>query len=311
MVLSDAPPKRLTVEADQTGQRLDRWLADRLGVGRKAAQRLIESGKVARSTRRATKSEITREGTEYLVHTFQEAAAPDPTLKLDVCFENEFIVVANKPSGQPTAPLRPGETGTLVNALVARYPEMEGVGYRAREPGILHRLDTATSGLVLAARDAQTFDELTTALKDDRIVKRYQAVVHGWPRAKSFVIESLIVPHPRDTRRVECIETDDRYVADYSKVRTTQVVVTDQDDDFSDVTATVHRAYRHQVRAHLAWNGTPIVGDSVYAPNAPTAERLALHAGYIAGATRGSRFEVEAAPPDDFGPRLGRRAPSD
>ena len=307
MVLSDAPPKRLVVESDQTGQRLDRWLADRLGVGRKAAQRLIETGKVARQTRRASKSEITREGTEYLVHTFQEAAVPDASLKLDVRFENEFIVVANKPSGQPTAPLQPGETGTLVNALVARYPEMERVGYRAREPGILHRLDTATSGLVLAARDAETFMELTAALKDDQIVKRYNAIVHGWPRAKSFVIESLIVPHPRDTRRVECIETEDTYVADYSKVRTTQVSVTAQDDEYSELIATVHRAYRHQVRAHLAWNGTPIVGDPVYAPNTPTAARLALHAGYIAGATRGTRFEVELEPPEDFDPRRGRR----
>ena len=80
--------------------------------------------------------------------------------------ETPHVIVADKPAGQPTAPLRPGETGTIANALVGRYPEIAGVGYGAREPGVVHRLDTDTSGLLAVARTAEAFEIMKAALKD-------------------------------------------------------------------------------------------------------------------------------------------------
>src|SRR5262249_40298426 len=118
-------------------------------------------------------------------------AEPDAGGALAIAYEDEFFVAADKPAGMPAHPLRPGERGTLASALLGRYPEMAGVGYSAREPGILHRLDTETSGLMLAARDAGSFAALRAALTAHGIDKRYQALCEA-PGPKPGVYEAYL-----------------------------------------------------------------------------------------------------------------------
>ncbi len=136
-----------------------------LGVGKSGAGRRASKGDAAAA---GEVLEVDVEPTEA-----SGAATPDPAAPLDVVLERDDLVVVNKPAGVPTAPLHPGERGTVANALVARYPEMAGIGFSPREPGLCHRLDTDTSGLVLAARTATAFAALGAGLKEGRLDKRY------------------------------------------------------------------------------------------------------------------------------------------
>src|SRR5262249_2266485 len=129
-------------------------------------------------------------------------AVPEPDAPLVIRFETEQIVVAEKPAGQPTAPLEPGERGTLANALGGKYPEMAGIGYASREPGLVHRLDTDTSGLVLAARSEAAFSTLSHALKEHRIEKSYWLLCESERLADSGTVEIPLAPHPKDKKRV-------------------------------------------------------------------------------------------------------------
>src|SRR4029079_18586264 len=132
---------------------------------------------------------------EDLVRTGEAPCVPDPNAPLIVRFENEKVLVVDKPAGQPTAPLRPGEMGTLANALVGHHPELAGIGYSAREPGIVHRLDTETSGVVVVARTADAFSKLRDALQNERLHKEYLLICRSEELPDSGTIEIPIANH--------------------------------------------------------------------------------------------------------------------
>ncbi|HKO49283.1 MAG TPA: pseudouridine synthase, partial [Polyangiaceae bacterium] len=156
----------LASEAD-SGNRLDKFLSQHVaGVGRHKASELCALGQVRIDGQRAKKSSVLRAGAKITIELDEpESLEPEPELPLELRLERAEFVVVNKPAGMPTAPLATRERGTLCGALLARYPEMQSVGYRAREPGIVHRLDTQTSGLVLAARSAEAFTRMSRALE--------------------------------------------------------------------------------------------------------------------------------------------------
>ena len=131
-----------------------------------------------------------------------DAALPDAAAPLNVRLELPELLVVEKPAGQPSAPLAPGELGTVANALVARYPEMAGVGYRPREPGLLHRLDTQTSGLLVAARSEASFAALKAALSGGLLEKRYLAVVTDHGLERQGRVESVLSVDPKHPERV-------------------------------------------------------------------------------------------------------------
>ena len=180
---------------DDASERLDVVLARRVpGLSRDRVKALFEAGEVRVNGRRAKKSALVAAGDRVILESLPGPtdfhAVPDPDLSIEVILEREGFVVVDKPSGVPSHPLREGELGTLAGALVARYPEMRGVGYSNREPGILHRLDNDTSGLMLAARDRETFEALrqqTAGGRDRETVhrslhgNRHRAPVHRCP----------------------------------------------------------------------------------------------------------------------------------
>jgi 23S rRNA pseudouridine1911/1915/1917 synthase len=191
-------------------------------------------------------------------------------------------VVVEKPAGQPTVPVEDGETGTLANALVGHYPEMEKIGYSPREPGVVHRLDTDTSGLVLAARSEAAFEVLSKGLKAGAVEKRYLLVCHGAGLASSGEIGIPIAHHPKDQKRMyPCVHPRD--VARYRpRQANTNFRVLRTAGEWALVEARAGVAIRHQLRVHFAAIGHPLAGDALYGgPPAAGLARHALHASYV------------------------------
>lgn len=273
----------LQVVEEDAGSRLDVVLVRRVeGMSRAKARRMIEDGMVRVNGRRARKGVRLAAGDrvelEEMPTPADFPAVPDPTLPLVVRYEDAHLVIVDKPAGLPTHPLRPDERKTLASALLARYPEMANVGYAQREPGILHRLDNDTSGLVVAARSARAFDALRAILATGAMDKRYAALVAG--KVEPMVIDAPIAPHPSDPRRVHaCLDPLDRRRA---KARPAETEILRSDPvgashSLLEVRASV--AVRHQIRAHLAAIGHPLVGDWLYGgPAFPSLERHFLHA---------------------------------
>lgn len=141
----------------------------------------------------------------------QATLLPQPEIALDVLLERPDLVVVRKPAGMPTVPLDPAERGSLAAALIGRYPEMAKVGHRPREPGLIHRLDTNTSGLVVAARTGSSFDRLVAALREGRLEKRYLAVVAESGLPDQGVIDGPLGPDPHNRARVRVDEARDGY----------------------------------------------------------------------------------------------------
>jgi 23S rRNA pseudouridine1911/1915/1917 synthase len=270
------------VSSAEAGARLDRIVVQHLeAVGRRGVAELFREGKVRVDGRVAKKGDRAMAGSVATVGVASAAPIdPEPEAPLDVRLERPDVVVVSKPAGVPTAPLQPGERGTLASALLGRYPELASVGHRPREPGLLHRLDTQTSGLVVVARSAPVFERLFAALSAGRIDKRYLAVV-GPGVPESAIIEVSLETDPTDPRRVRA-STSARPTR-HMITRVTRVRVGSR---AALVEASAPRAHRHQVRAHLASIGYPIVGDATYggAPEASLGERHALHASQVAWA---------------------------
>lgn len=286
----------LEVAEEDAGERLDVWLARRTPLSRARAKARILEGGVRVNGRPARKSQPLLPGDRV---TLSEAPGPsdfdplpDTGAPIDVRFENERFVVVEKPPGMPSHPLGPLERGTVANALVARYPEMRGVGYRAREAGLLHRLDTDTSGLILAARSPDAFRALRDALRAGAIEKRYLARCEGMVPAPC-VIDTPIASDPRDRRKVRVCRSAREAERLGARPARTDVLDSTAAAGGSLVEVRANHARRHQVRAHLASIGHPLVGDTLYGgPELPGIAHHLLHASrmHVEGIT------VEARP---------------
>jgi 23S rRNA pseudouridine1911/1915/1917 synthase len=284
----------------EAGQRLDKLVTRRVGSGgRRKVAELFEKGAVRLGGRIARKSALAHAGDEVTVR-MAPLLRPEPELPLDVRLETDLVVVLNKPAGQPTVPARDGDGGTLAGALLARYPEMANVGYRAREPGLLQRLDTGTSGLLVAARSAAAFAALRSALGEGRLEKRYLAVVLAEGLPARGRVETPLAPDPQDGRRVSV----PRAGGAREKVRVTAFETLRVAGPWALVQVEARHAYRHQVRVHLASIGHPIAGDGLYGgPAAPLGPgRHALHASYVAwsGDDAVPAFAVDCPLPADL-----------
>lgn len=285
---------KVTITELDAGTRLDKLLVQLLpGLGRAGAKRLFAEGRVrvlaagrSGAGRRASKGDVAAAGEVIEIDVDPSeaggAAVPDPDAPLEVVLERDDLVVVNKPAGVPTAPLDPGERGTLANALVARYPEMASIGFSPREPGLCHRLDTDTSGLVLAARTKDAFAALSVALREGRLDKRYLLICQIGDLPEMGSIEVPLAPHPKDRKRVyPCIHPRD--VARYApRPAATMYKRVRQSGLWELVEARAPKALRHQIRAHFAAVGHPLAGDVLYGgPAVEGLNRHALHAHYI------------------------------
>jgi 23S rRNA pseudouridine1911/1915/1917 synthase len=229
------------------------------------------------------------------------AATANPNLALDVRFESRDWVVVAKPAGQPSAPRSSTDLDTLANALVARYPELATVGHRALEPGLLHRLDNGTSGLLVAARHTAAFAAASQALKLGQWSKRYLALVQGNDLPTSATIRGRLVSDRHKPERVNvpdgvtitALEPSAYDAGDPIPLKEqalgapheTRFIRLGCEGEFTYVEVAVSAAFRHQIRAHFAALGWPLLNDTIYGANvepslAPL--RHALHAARVA-----------------------------
>ena len=235
-----------------------------------------------------------------------------------VRFEDAHLAIVEKPAGIHTAPLRPGERGTLLEAILARYPEVAGVpGFKPEEPGLLHRLDRETSGLVVVARTAAAFAALRERFNQDGVRKEYSACcalpagLEGTGAALS--VTSRFAPFGPGRRMVRVVLPDEpgrkalRQATPDSYQ--TQARIVQRGARALLLCAWIERGFRHQVRAHLAFLGYPIIGDPLYGTAVPAgaADRMYLHASRIAleHPVTGGRLSVESPLPGEFAALLG------
>lgn len=298
---STAPELRaFGVEPDEVGKRLDRFVADHVPeLGRRHAQSWIERGRVLVNGRRQRKSYVLAPEDRVSVELAHfGAAVPAPHLELVVLLERDDLVVVDKPAGVPSGALVGSETNTLAGALLARYPEMARIGFGQREPGLLHRLDTFTSGALVAARTRTTFDELRVEMVTGRFTKTYLAVVESSAIDDGGHIDLPLLPDESDSRRVRVARPGEHGArASVSSYRTLE-----RGRRFALVLVEVSAAYRHQVRVHLSARGSPLVGDRLYGGlDVGLGDRHLLHAHQVAasGATV-APFDVCAPLPADF-----------
>lgn len=287
----------LEIGEEDAGKRLDVLLATRVpNLSRGRAKEMIDQGLVLVDGRRARKSYRVSPSDRVSLTRLPEPvdfdATPDPDLPLRVLLETDDLVVVDKPVGVPSHPLVAGELGTLAGALVARYPEMRGVGYSRREPGIVHRLDTHTSGVMLAARNARSFEALRAQLRAGQIEKRYLARCVGVVSAPR-TIEAPIASDPRDPRKVKACSDPREIKRLAAKAARTEVLRSVPVAHGSLVEVRANSARRHQIRVHMASIGHPLLGDTLYGgPALENGGHHLLHALSI----RVGGMEVSASP---------------
>jgi len=273
-----------TATSADAGKRLDQLLNERIPeLGRKRAAELCSEGHVRVDGKRAKKATLITAGAQITVELNEIGQlAAEPALPLAVRLERADLVVVSKPAGMPSAPLKPSERGTLCNALLARYPEIRGVGHRAREPGLVHRLDTQTSGLVLVARSGEAFARLARALELEALRKKYLALVTPDDLPDHGEIRRALAPDRGHPGRVRVLDAAD--FSGYARQKTTRYRVLTRRAGRALVEVEIGSAFRHQIRAHLAALGHPIVGDRVYGGEEVVAlgARHALHASELA-----------------------------
>ncbi|WP_322490149.1 RluA family pseudouridine synthase [Chloroflexus sp.] len=271
----DADERLVIVPAEVSGERIDRFLAATLpDLSRAQVQRLIEQGMVLYAGRPTRASQPVRPG--IAIHV--TILPPVPTelvaepIPLDVVYEDADIAVINKPASMVVHPAPGHGRGTLVNALLSRYPDL-AVGGEVR-PGIVHRLDRDTSGLLVIARHDAALRALVEQQQARRMRKIYQALVIGRPPAAG-TIDAPIGRDPRDRLRMAV-------VSDGRPARTHYRVIA-AFGDYSLLEVQLETGRTHQIRVHLRHLGYPIVGDPVYGPRREHLHlsRQFLHAGEL------------------------------
>lgn len=251
------------IPAALAGERLDRIVAMILGCTRAEAAAVVAGGgAVVDGAPATTGKQRLRAGQVVLVDpSLVPVAAPlaaDAAVEFDVLFEDQDVIVVDKPAGLVVHPGAGHPDGTLVNGLLARYPEIRGVG-QAHRPGIVHRLDAGTSGLLVVARTQVAYDALVAALAARDVRRIYLALVWGHPENPNGVIDAPIGRDPRDPQRMAV-------VVDGKPARTAYTV----DRTYSDpaavamLTCRLETGRTHQIRVHLAAIGHPVVGDPTY-----------------------------------------------
>jgi 23S rRNA pseudouridine1911/1915/1917 synthase len=289
------------------GRRLDQVLADLAGVSRAVASRWVDAGRVLVDGRARPRSHRLEGGERLRWEAPEPAPAAEPLperVPLRVRFEDEHLLVVAKPAGLVVHPGAGHHSGTLVNALLGREGARLSTAGGAGRPGIVHRLDKDTSGLLLVAKDDRTHWALARELAAHRIQRRYLALVQGH-LAAGGTVDAPLARHPGDRKRMAVVPGGRRAVTHWR--------VLDSQPAADLVEATLETGRTHQIRVHLAHLRHPVVGDRAYGADPTLAARLGLRRPFLHAwrlsfrhPADGRELELTEPLPDDLEAALGR-----
>jgi 23S rRNA pseudouridine1911/1915/1917 synthase len=278
----------LTLDATCAGERLDRALTEALGdLSRTQVQRLVEDGLVWVDGEVAGKAGLKLAGGERVV---VRRPAPAPSrlepeeIPLSIVYEDSDLMVVDKPAGMIVHPSAGHMRGTLAHAVLGHDPRIEGVGFEQR-PGIVHRLDKETSGLIVVAKNDRAHRDLQRQFKARTVEKTYLALLDGRPPTDRGRIEAPIGRDPRDRKRMGVVPLD------LGREAVTEYRVLEKFQAHTLVEARPRTGRTHQIRVHFAFLGCPVAGDTVYGRKRSTVplRRHFLHAAWLAFDLPGGR----------------------
>ena len=269
----------MILTADLSGERLDGFLSRALpDLSRSAAQKLLEQGLVLRNGKPGKKNDRLEAGDEISV-TLPEPKpldVPATKMELDIVYEDEDVLVINKPKGLVVHPAAGHQEDTLVNGLLyAKGDSLSGINGILR-PGIVHRIDKDTSGLLAIAKNDLAHTVLASQLKDHTMARSYEAIVCGSFKEDSGTVDAPIGRHPSDRKKM-CV------TARNSKNAVTHWEVVDRYPGYTHIRCKLETGSTHQIRVHLAHIGHPILGDTIYGHKKPELgqDSQVLHAGIL------------------------------
>ena len=288
----------LTVPSECKGERLDKWLSEQLDeLTRSAVQKLIDSGEILVNGEKAPKNYKLKGGEEITV------ALPEPevldvkpqNLPIDIVYEDDDLLVVNKPKGMVVHPAAGNPDGTLVNALLyhceGRLSSINGV----IRPGIVHRIDKLTSGLLIVAKNDMSHNKLAEQIKEHSFTREYQAINCGRFKDKTGTIDAPIGRSKYDRKKMCVTELNSRHAV-------THYEVIEEFSQYSLVKFRLETGRTHQIRVHSAYIGHPVLGDEVYGKPFKGLEGQCLHAkmiGFIHPST-GEYMEFDSELPEYF-----------
>ena len=296
------------VTEETAGDRIDKFLAEQYeNLSRSFLQKLLKSGEVMVDGRPVKASYKVAEG-DLISFEVPEAVEPEivpEDIPLDILYEDHDVILVNKPKGMVVHPAAGHYTGTLVNALMFHCKEdLSGINGVLR-PGIVHRIDMDTTGVIIACKNDLAHNSIAAQLKEHSITRRYQAIVHGALKDDEGVIDEPIGRSPKDRKKM---------AVNYNKGKSavTHYQVLTRFKDFTHIECRLETGRTHQIRVHMASIGHPLLGDAVYGP-AKCPYKLqgqTLHAGILGFVhPRTGEYMEFSAPLPEYFEELLRKLP--
>lgn len=294
----EAGLETVTAEAEDAGTRADVFLAAKLGVSRSNMQKLLEDGRVKRGEKIIKANYKVRAGEMFVV----DIPEPEPieavpeNIPLDIIYEDDDMVVLNKARGMVVHPAPGNYTGTLVNALLYHCSNLSGINSAIR-PGIVHRLDKDTSGIMIVAKNDAAHISLSQQIQSKTAVRTYLAVVRGNIKTDSGTIETQIARDKTDRKKMAVVKEGGRdAITDYE--------VLERFGKYTLVRCKLRTGRTHQIRVHMEYLGYPLVGDPKYSPMKTPfgikGQALHSHTLEFTHPRTGERMKFEAPLPEDM-----------
>lgn len=292
--------EKIIIECEEEfeGKRLDFFLSEKLeGLSRSYLQTLIKKEYVCLEDGKKLKSSYKVKKNDKVLFTQpedKELELEAEDIPINIVYQDEDIVIINKEPYMVVHPAPGNYSKTLVNAILYHIKDLSGIN-GVKRPGIVHRLDKNTSGLIIIAKNDEAHKKLTEMFKDKTVDKTYVAIVKGRVKKKEGRIETLIGRSPRDRKKMIVLE-------DEGRVAISNYEVLEEKDDFSLVKINIETGRTHQIRVHMKHINCPILGDEVYGRASKTVKRQMLHAYKLEfeHPITGKHMSILSEIPDDF-----------